>query len=134
MNKFASSFIALAAFFGALGIIAPANSAAAPLTTKEEAQMAGNWYVKNPHNERIYQITAGRNLTMSGGGLPEKKEFLSQNADGSYGSKLQRAGTDSYLRFVYVPASDQMTVEWYKSKKDAELGLTPGWRTVAQRR
>src|SRR4051812_29869876 len=79
------SFTALAT--GALLLAALFTRSSFGLSAMEEAKMSGQWFVKNPTNERIY-IISGRNLKLTGGKLKDESCLMQVLPDGSYLAEL----------------------------------------------
>jgi hypothetical protein len=123
------TFSFLLSSFSAVLLLIMAVSAA-PLTMAEEANMNGKWILKRPGWQRLYEISSGRSLRIEGGGLKDRNERMSVQADGSYLAKLD-AGT--HLKLRYTPANDELIVAFY-NKKDLELGLPPKWTAKATRK
>jgi hypothetical protein len=109
-------------------------ASAAPLTAADEAKMAGKWIVMSGHSgkiQRLYDITPGRNIRIAGSDLHDRKGRLTPRPDGTYFFKLE---DDSNIRLKYAASSDELIVEYYKGKKDLELGLKPQWTAKAKRK
>jgi len=106
-------------------------ASAASLTLSEEEKMSGKWIVNGGGKERVYEITPGRNVRIEGSGLKDRRGRLTPQPDGTYVIKLE---DDTHLKLTYAPASDDLTVEYYKGKKDLELGLKPMWKVQAARK
>jgi hypothetical protein len=102
--------------------------AAAP-TAEDDVKIVGTWHVKGPGFERLYEITAGRNIKIEGAGYEAKRGRLSPQQDGTYLVKLDK----HELRIVYVRANDQLEVEGFAGR-NRELGLPSMWKTMATRK
>src|SRR5687768_4542612 len=100
-------------------------SAAPPAQTDEE-KMAGKWLVTGGDVPRLYEITAGRNIRIEGGGRNDRRGRLTPQPDGWCLVKLD---DDSILRIKYTSATDALDVEFYRAKKELEKGLPPMWKT-----
>ncbi len=105
---------------------------AAPLSLEDNAKIAGNWHVSPPNLERVYEISAGLSVKITGGKLKDKFARLIPQADGSY---LMNLEANSVQKVIFDTASDQLTIEHYNSRKDFQLGLVawkrPGTRMPA---
>ncbi len=106
------------------------NAYSEPPTEEDHAAIAGSWIVTAKGVERRYDITAGRNIKIVGGGYKEKRGRLTPQNDGSYHVKIDG---NQILRLVYTRESDQLSVELF-SEKNLELGLSPGWKTRGVRK
>lgn len=104
---------------------------AAPPTAETDAKVAGTWQVSAKQGHvRIYEISAGRNVKIVGGGRADRSGRLTPQQDGSYTLKLDG---DAIQRLVFVPADDQLLIEHYDSKKNFDLSLPPDWVASAVR-
>jgi hypothetical protein len=104
---------------------------AAPPTPTDEEKMAGKWLVNGGDVPRLYEITAGRNIRIEGGGRNDRRGRLTPQPDGWCLVKLD---DDSILRMKYTAATDVLDVEFYRAKKELEKGLPPMWKTQGQRK
>jgi hypothetical protein len=107
---------------------------AAPPTLDDDAKIAGNWRVSPPNLERVYEISAGRSVKITGGKLKDKFARLTPQEDGSY---LMNLEANSVQKIVFDAASDQLLIEHYNTRKDLALGLAawkrPGIRMPAKK-
>lgn len=104
---------------------------AAPPTAETDAKVAGTWQVSAKQGHvRIYEISAGRNVKIVGGGREDRSGRLTPQQDGSYTLKLD---DNAIQRLVFVPANDQLLIEHYDYKKNFDLSLPPDWKKPAVR-
>lgn len=106
-------------------------ASAALLAPADEARMAGKWIVSASGTERIYEITTGRNVKIIGSGIKDRQGHLTLQENGSFLVKLDH---EELLRLTYTPSSDELIVEFFKSKKDLDMGLNAHWKTTATRK
>lgn len=102
--------------------------AAAP-TAADDAKIVGRWHVSPPGMERIYEISAGRNVKIMGGTMKEKFGHLTPQNEGYYTVNLEGGAVQ---KIVFSAATDQLAIEYYDSKKNLELGLAR-WKSAGTR-
>ena len=105
----------------------PDAFAAAP-TAEDDAKIVGTWHVKGPGFDRLYEISAGRNIKIEGAGYKAKRGHLLPQQDGAYLVKLD----NDELRIVFDAANDQLQVECF-AEKNLRLGLPSMWKTTGTR-
>jgi len=123
----------LLGFVAVFALMAVSVFAALP-TTEDDAKIVGNWKVSPPGLERVYEISAGRNLKIVGGKMKDKTGRLTPRDDGAYTVNLEGGAIE---RLSYVRADDQLVVEYFDNKKSMDLGLvkwkSPGVRMPASK-
>jgi hypothetical protein len=102
---------------------------AAPPTAEDDAKIVGNWKVSPPGLERVYEISAGRNVKMVGGTVKDKTARLTPRNDGCYTINLEGGAIQ---KVVYVKADDQLVIEYFDNKKSMDLGLVR-WKSAGVR-
>ena len=102
---------------------------AAPPSAEVDAKIVGRWHVSPPGLERVYEISTGRNVKIVGGDVKEKFCHLQPQEDGSYRMSVD---VKSLAKIVYVAANDQLQIEFYKTKKDLDLGIAL-WKSAGIR-
>lgn len=114
--------------FIALLVITVSAFAAAP-TAEDDAKIIGSWRVSAPHTERVYEISAGHNVKIIGGALKAKFCRLEPNDDGSYRMHVEVQRVE---KIVYDAADDKLHIEYYRSEKNLELGISE-WKSTGTR-
>ena len=102
---------------------------AAPPTAEDDKAIAGSWQVGPPNSTRIYEITEGRTVKISGGKFGDKRGRMMPQEDGSYLAEID----GGVLRLVFIKPNDQLLVDWYASKDDFERALPPMWKSDGKR-
>lgn len=102
---------------------------AAPPTAEDDAKIVGTWKVSPPGLERVYEISAGRNLKIVGGTVKDKTGRLTPRNDGAYTVNLEGGAIE---RVSYVRADDQLVIEYFDNRKSMDLGLIK-WKSPAIR-
>lgn len=102
---------------------------AAPPTAEEDKAIAGSWKVNPPHSSRIYEISEGRTIKITGSNMKDKRDRLIPQDDGSYHVYLD-GGT---LRINFNKEGDRLAVEWFGNKDDIKRGVSPLWKAPGAR-
>lgn len=121
----------LAPFLGSVAVstIMVVSIFAAPPTAEDDVKIVGNWKVSPPGLERVYEITAGRNLKIVGGKVKDKTGRLTPRNDGAYTVNLEGGAIE---RLSYVPTNDQLVIEYFDNRKSMDLGLVK-WKSPGVR-
>lgn len=97
---------------------------AAPPSKEDDRAIAGSWKVNPPNHSRIYEITEGRSIKISGSNSKDKRERLIPQDDGSYHVFLD----GGVLRINLNKENDNLVVEWFGNKDDIKKGVSPLWK------
>lgn len=123
-----SPFLRMACVLVAI-VLVPVSLLAAPPSSDVDAKIVGQWRVSAPGLERVYEITTGRNVKIIGGTAKDKFCHLQPADDGSYRMTVD---IKSLEKIVYNPSSDELQVEFYKTKRDFDLGIVQ-WKSAGTR-
>ncbi|WP_042724355.1 hypothetical protein [Chthoniobacter flavus] len=102
---------------------------AAKPAPEDDAKVVGNWQVSGPGFNRVYEISPGHTVRILGGTRKEKDSHMQPADDGSY--RMIVKGT-AMEKIVYLPATDQLHIEYYNSKQDLDLGNAV-WKSTGNR-
>jgi hypothetical protein len=97
---------------------------AAPPTKEDDKAIAGSWKVNPPNQSRIYEISEGRSIKITGGYQKDKRDRLIPQDDGSYHVYLE----SGVLRLNLNKEQDRLTVEWFGNKDDIKNGVSSVWK------
>ena len=112
-----------------LSLLMAAMLHAAPPTAEEDKAIAGFWKVNPPHSSRIYEISEGRTIKITGSNSKDKRDRLTPQDDGSYHVYLE----GGILRINLNQERDRLVVEWFGNKDDIKKGVSPLWKVPGVR-
>jgi hypothetical protein len=112
-----------------LSLLMAATLHAAPPTKEDDKAIAGFWKVNPPNLSRIYEITEGRTIKITGSQAKDKRERLIPQDNGSYHVNLD----SGLLRISLDKERDRLTVEWFGHKDDIKNGVSPVWKAPGVR-